>query len=236
MSWRAHGHSNASLISALASHGVIRSARVRDAMMQVDRAHFVGEDPYMDSPQPIGANVTISAPHMHAHALEELEAHLRPGSRFLDIGSGSGIMLAYAARMVVPGGKAVGVEHIDTLVEESKGNLRKDPQHASWLADGTIEVHVGDGFHGHPPAAPFDAIHVGAAAPSLPDALVAQLAPGGRMVIPVGHHGFQELMAVDKHQDGSVTQKGLVAVSFVPLTTKDKQLGGHGAGGIFGWR
>lgn len=110
----------------------------------------------------------------------------------------------------------------------STANLRKNPTHAAFLEDGTITVSVGDGHAGLPGAGPFDAIHVGAAAAEIPKALVDQLAPGGRMIVPVGKWA-QDLVQVDKKADGSIVKKALLAVQYVPLTTREKQEGrSHG--------
>jgi protein-L-isoaspartate(D-aspartate) O-methyltransferase len=163
---------------------------------------------------------------MHAHALEALEPCLVPGARVLDVGSGSGYLLAASARLVAGGGRGrvVGVDHIPALVDWSRENLRKNPETAAWLDSGVISVRVGDGYAGAPDAAPFDAIHVGAAAPTIPPALVEQLAPGGRMVIPVGTY-MQEFTEVDKDASGHVTTRRLVGVQFVPLTSRSEQEG-----------
>jgi protein-L-isoaspartate(D-aspartate) O-methyltransferase len=172
--------------------------------------------------QPIGHGATISAPHMHAHALEELQDKLVPGARFLDVGSGTGVLLAAAARLVSPGGKVFGVEHIPELVEMSRGNLQKDPQTAAWLADNTINVEVGDGYVGLPQHGPFDAIHVGAAPETVPQALLDQLALGGKLVLPVGRV-MQEFTAIEKDAVGKLSRRTICGVSYVPLTSREKQ-------------
>lgn len=119
MAWRSHGKSNAELIRNLRSkyrfffrlcslitnyafsgNGIIKSARVEEAMSHVDRGNYSPRNPYMDAPQGIGYGVTISAPHMHAHALELLKEQLVPGERALDVGSGSGYLTACMALML----------------------------------------------------------------------------------------------------------------------------------------
>ncbi|THH12822.1 hypothetical protein EW146_g7334 [Bondarzewia mesenterica] len=195
-------------------------------MRQVDRGNYVlsKSEAYLDSPQSIEYGATISAPHMHAHAAEILLPFLRPGARVLDIGSGSGYLSAVFHHLVSSEqqkGKVVGIEHIPQLVEWSIKNLGKDGlQHA--LDDNEIVMLAGDGRLGYPDGGPYDAIHVGAAAPVLPQLLVDQLTRPGRMFIPVGEY-MQDVVQVDKHEDGRITSKRLFGVMYVPLTDREKQ-------------
>lgn len=218
MAWRSHGRSNAELVEKLCSHKIIRSQRVRDAMLAVDRAEFVLPSDaavgYMDTPQPIGHGATISAPHMHASCAELLQDVLRPGARVLDVGSGSGYLAVVLAQMVAPGGKVFGVDYIPELVAFSKRNVQKS--HSGLLNDGALELIVGDGWRGYAPGAPYDAIHVGAAAATVPQALLDQLRPGGKLVLPVGKWA-QELELITKDEQGGLHRKSLMAVQYVPL-------------------
>ncbi|NWS06109.1 PIMT methyltransferase, partial [Motacilla alba] len=202
--------------------GIIKSQRVFDVLLATDRGHYIKYFPYMDSPQSIGYKATISAPHMHAHALELLKDQLVEGAKALDVGSGSGYLTACFARMTGPTGKAVGVEHIKELVHESIRNVQEDDP--ALLSSGRVKLVVGDGRQGYPEEAPYDAIHVGAAAATVPKELLKELKPGGRLIVPVGPEGAnQVLMQYDKTSDGHIVETQLMGVIYVPLTDKEKQ-------------
>lgn len=215
---------NNALVEYLKQYGVVRTDKVAEVMETIDRALFVPEGftPYIDSPMPIGYNATISAPHMHATCLELLKDHLQPGMHALDVGSGSGYLTACFAMMVGPEGRAVGIEHIPELVAASTENVERSAA-AALLKDGSLSLHVSDGRLGWPDVAPYDAIHVGAAAPEIPRPLLEQLKPGGRMVIPVGTYS-QDLQVIDKSSDGSISTRNDASVRYVPLTSRSAQL------------
>ncbi|XP_020702132.1 protein-L-isoaspartate O-methyltransferase 1-like isoform X1 [Dendrobium catenatum] len=216
---------NKRMVESLQRYGIIKSKKVSEVMEKIDRGLFVQSDTpaYVDSPMQIGYNATISAPHMHATCLELLKEHLQPGMRALDVGSGTGYLTACFAIMVGSQGCAVGVEHIPELASFSIENIKKSS--ASSLFEGSLWVHVTDGRLGWAELAPYDAIHVGAAAPEIPNALIEQLKPGGRMVIPVGTI-LQDLKVIDKKLDGSLSIRTETSVRYVPLTSKDAQLRG----------
>ncbi|KAK1289857.1 Protein-L-isoaspartate O-methyltransferase [Acorus calamus] len=215
---------NKALVEHLQHYGVIKSRKVTEVMEKIDRGLFVpeGNPAYVDSPMQIGYNATISAPHMHGTCLELLEEHLKSGMHVLDVGSGTGYLTACFAMMVGPQGRAVGVEHIPELVASSIENLKKSAA-APLLKEGSLSVHVADGRLGWSELAPYDAIHVGAAAPEIPQPLIEQLKPGGRMVIPVGNI-FQDLQVVNKKADGSISVRSETSVRYVPLTSRASQL------------
>jgi len=167
---------------------------------------------------------------MHAHAAENLLPFLRPGARVLDVGSGSGYTVSIFHHLVSPpahdgapvqGGHVVGIDHIQELVDWSKGNLVKDGLERE-LEGGKVKLVCGDGRKGYAQDGPYDAIHVGAAAPRLPQELVDQLARPGRMFIPVGQ-GSQAVYQIDKDSDGRVTEKKLFGVIYIPLTDRENQ-------------
>jgi protein-L-isoaspartate(D-aspartate) O-methyltransferase len=186
----------------------IRDARVLEAMRRVPRHRFMppGEQAaaYTDQPRPIGARQTISQPFIVAFMTEALA--LRSGEKVLEIGTGSGYQAAILAEM---GATVYTIEIIPELAERARRAL--DEQ-------GYRDVHarVGDGYRGWPEAAPFDAIIVTAAPDHVPQALVDQLAPDGRMVLPVGS-GFQELVLL-RRTPGGVERETLLPVRFVPMT------------------
>ncbi|KAI0806273.1 Pcmt1-prov protein [Irpex lacteus] len=228
MAWRCTGATNAELIANMAKHGIFHSERVATAMSKVDRANYVLDKAhaYEDSPQFIGYDATISAPHMHAHASEHLLPYLKHGAKVLDVGSGSGYLSAVLHHLVESPsgaeGKVIGIEHIPELVDFAIGNLKKDGLSQA-LEESRIIMIAGDGRKGYPQEAPYDAIHVGAAAPTLPEPLVDQLASPGRMFIPVGTDS-QVILQVDKDEQGNVTKKELMDVMYVPLTDRKKHL------------
>mmetsp|Transcript_102465 Transcript_102465/g.330600 ORF Transcript_102465/g.330600 Transcript_102465/m.330600 type:complete len:237 (+) Transcript_102465:56-766(+) len=226
MAWRCSATTNTALVDNLVQAGLCRSCRVEAALRALDRACYVRDKAraYKDSPQPIGHGVTISAPHMHVFCLELLEPYLRPGMRVLDCGSGSGYLTAAMMAMVTEGGSrgaAFGIEYIEQLVPWSISNVRKDGKER-WLADPErFQLKAGDGSKGWAGKGPFNAIHVGAAAPQIPRPLVEQLARPGRMVIPIGqHYEPQVLTVVDKASDGSVTTRSQMGVQYVPFYMK----------------
>lgn len=223
MAWRSRGLTNADLIRQLQDHGIIKSERVAQALMATDRKHYVASnlEPYYDAPQRIGHGATISAPHMHAYALELLEPNLKSDSKVLDVGSGSGYLTACFARYIHQKenatGFVVGIEHHPKLVELGRANIKADDE--SLIDTKKVILVEGDGRQGYKEHAPYDCIHVGAAAPSTPQELINQLKPGGRMIVPVGPDGgTQYLEQYDKDSDGKVEKTRLMGVMYVPLT------------------
>jgi protein-L-isoaspartate(D-aspartate) O-methyltransferase len=186
----------------------IADERVLTAMERVPRELFVREEDwdraYDDAPLSIGHDQTISQPYMVALICEVAE--VRQGDRVLDIGTGSGYQAAVLAEL---GAEVHTVERIPELAACARANLKA----AGY--DG-VDVHVGDGSLGLPEVAPFAAIVVAAAAPDLPTALYEQLAPRGRLVVPVGGPEGQRLQVVVRSPEGPAVARS-VPCRFVPL-------------------
>jgi len=217
--WRTRANSNEDLIRGLKRNNILKSKRVEQALLQVDRGNYAGEtdSAYFDEPVPIGYRQTISAPHMHVMALQKLEDVIPEGAKVLDVGSGSGYLTACFGVLVGTSGKVVGIERLQKISDFGRGNMeRSNPE----LKD-RVHFVQGDGWKGYPSEAPFDAIHVGAAAETMPEDLVKQLKNGGRMIIPIGIQD-QVLYQVDKAKDGSISMKRLLDVMYVPLVKGDR--------------
>jgi protein-L-isoaspartate(D-aspartate) O-methyltransferase len=186
------------------------SPAVRKALAKVERHRLVppGEvsRAYRNHPLPIGSGQTISQPYIVALSTDLLGA--KPGDVVLEVGTGSGYQAAVLAEIVA---RVYSIEIVPALGNEARKRLEE-------LGYGNIEVRIGDGYAGWPDKAPFDGILVTAAAPRVPQALVDQLKPGGRLVIPVGGSGeTQYLKLLTKRADGGVDEKRVLPVRFVPL-------------------
>ena len=186
------------------------SPRVRAALGKVERHRLVPPEQrslaYRNHPLPIGQGQTISQPYIVALSTDLLA--LEPQHAVLEVGTGSGYQAAVLAEIVE---KVYSIEIIDPLAIAAKKALQE-------LQYKNVEIRIGDGYQGWPEKAPFDAILVTAAAPRVPEALVAQLKPGGRMVIPVGASSdVQDLLLITKRADGTVERKAVLPVRFVPL-------------------
>ncbi len=189
----------------------IEDPLVLNAMREVPRHLFVprsiAKHAYEDRALPIGDGQTISQPYIVAVMTEALQ--LTPDARVLEIGTGSGYQAAVIAEIT---------EHVWTIeivqaLGDRAGRLLDE------LGYGTVECRIGDGYHGWPEEAPFDAIIVTAAPGFIPPDLIEQLAPDGRLVVPVGEqYETQRLLRITKGENGEVKQEYLGAVQFVPMT------------------
>lgn len=195
----------------LAGRGV-KDARVLAAMGRVERHRFVppdvAESAYEDRPLPIGHGQTISQPYIVAFMTEAVRP--RESDRALEVGTGCGYQTAILAELVA---WVDSLEIICPLADEARMKLAA--QHYT-----NFEVSCRDGWAGKPEGAPYDIILVAAAPSVVPSALVEQLAPGGRMIVPVGPQtpAGQELTLIEKDDEGRLASARLLAVRFVPMT------------------
>ena len=187
--------------------------KVIAVMGEVPRHLFVPDSvrsrAYADSPLPIGHDQTISQPFIVALMTDLLD--VGPGHTVLEIGTGSGYQAAVLARLA---GRVYTIEIVEPLAVQAAERLKR-------LGYPNVTVRAGDGYAGWPEHAPFDRIMVTAGATHTPPALVEQLKPGGRMIIPVGASRWtQKLVLVEKSAAGKVSTRPLIGVAFVPLVEK----------------
>jgi protein-L-isoaspartate(D-aspartate) O-methyltransferase len=187
----------------------IRDQRILDAFQQVPRHLFIDRamwpKAYGDHPLPIGAQQTISQPYIVAKMLQELELH--PEHKVLEIGTGSGYQTAILARLVR---QVFSIERIAELARGAQTALAE-------LGVLNTTVKVFDGTYGWSEMAPFDRIIVSAAAPLVPEPLTAQLAPRGRLLVPVGDTASQTLKLVTRTESGALMEEELDGCVFVKL-------------------
>lgn len=186
------------------------SAAVKEAMRQVPREAFVPADmahaAYDNRPLPIGEGQTISQPFIVALMTDCLE--LAPTKRVLEVGTGCGYQTAVLAETVR---EVYSIEAIEALATAAEARLQR-------MGYDNVRLRVGNGREGWPEAAPFDGILVTAGAEDVPPKLLEQLAPGGRMVVPVGEGaGGQDLLLIRKNEAGELSREAILPVAFVPL-------------------
>jgi len=185
--------------------------RVMRAMKKVPRHEFLPPDlrycAYDNGPAPIGSGQTISQPYIVALMSDLLDT--KPADIILEIGTGSGYQAAVLCQLVQ---QVYSVEIIEDLATMARKRLNK-------LGYNNVEVRNDDGYFGWPEHAPYDGVIVTAAAPHIPQSLIDQLRTGARLVIPVGFpYSYQELMVVEKRENGEIETQRVLGVSFVPLT------------------
>jgi protein-L-isoaspartate(D-aspartate) O-methyltransferase len=199
----------AELVDHLVQRGALESDRIRDAFRTVSRDAFVPDEhhdaAYSDTPLPIGADQTISAPHMVAHMTELLTP--QPDDRVLEIGAGSGYQAAILAELA---DTVITIEIVEELAVQARKRL-EDYRN--------VTVVNGDGSTGYEPEAPYDRILYTAAAPAIPDQVFDQLAEGGTLVAPVG--GTHQNLHVYTRDGNDISQETYYGVRFVPLTGEE---------------
>lgn len=197
------------LVERLDRQGRIERDSTRDALLAVPRHEFVPEgqrrQAYADRPLSIGEGQTISAPHMVA-VMTDLLA-LDAGDRVLEIGTGCGYHAAVTAEVVGPD-NVKSVEYHDSLAETARERFAR--------LGYAVDVRVGDGHDGWADHAPYDAAYLTCASPELPDSVVEQVRPGGRLVAPLGRHR-QTLVRATKRADGRLDREEHGGVRFVPM-------------------
>jgi protein-L-isoaspartate(D-aspartate) O-methyltransferase len=189
----------------------VLDASVIAAMAKVPRHEFVPEElrpmAYLNQPLPIGHNQTISQPYIVAIMTDLLG--VAAGGRVLEVGTGSGYQAAVLGELC---DQVYSIEIIEPLGLETQALLEQ-------LGYTNVHVKIGDGYAGWPEHAPFDGIIVTAAAPEVPQPLIDQLKPGGRMIIPVtARFGAQKLLLIEKDNNGDISREDILPVRFVPLT------------------
>ncbi|HZA49419.1 MAG TPA: protein-L-isoaspartate(D-aspartate) O-methyltransferase [Myxococcaceae bacterium] len=193
----------------------VTDARVLHVMDKVRRADFLPPEQkareFQDRPLPIGHEQTTSQPSLIALMIQAMR--LQPGCRVLEVGTGSGYQTALLAELCR---EVYSIEIIAPLAERSSSVLTA-------LGYRNARVKAGDGYLGWPERAPFDGIVVGAGAPRVPQPLVDQLAPGAKLVIPVGRGREMHLLIVTKKPDGSTNTERSFPVAFVPLTGENAE-------------
>ena len=194
---------------ALRRRGISNQAVLR-AMDEVPREYFVdaeyADNAYADQALPIACGQTISQPYVVAYMTEQLE--VEPQHRVLEVGTGSGYQAAILSRLAR---EVVSIERFRTLADAARDRIRT-------LGYSNITILIGDGAAGMTHTAPFDRIIVTAAAEDVPEPLLALLAEGGKMVLPIGpRSGSQRLVKITKQPNGELVRENLVAVRFVPL-------------------
>lgn len=197
------------MVKLLKDYG-IRDRRVLDAFLTIPRHLFMPEEEnersYRDQAVPIGCGQTISQPYVVALMLELL--NLNAQDKILEIGSGSGFVTALLSLLVK---KVVGIELEEELATRSKKVLSK-------LNIDNVDIICKDGHSGHSARAPYDAIILSAAPESLPEGLLSQLKPQGKLILPVGK--FDQLLVIYEQKDGEWKGKVITDVHFVPLRKK----------------
>src|SRR3989338_1099360 len=204
----------------LEREGVLKSTRLIEAWEKIKREDFITKqfrgEAALNAPLPIGYGQTISQPFTVAFMLELLS--VEEGNKVLDVGSGSGWQTAILSELVGKDGRVYALERIPELKEFGEQNVSK----YNFIKSGRTKFFIKNGWEGLPEHAPFDRIIVAAAADEIPKELLNELAPGGRLVLPVGGEMGQGIVIIVKDSEGEVSEKRFPGFVFVPFVKKDK--------------
>lgn len=212
------------LIHSLKKKNGLATPAIEMAFREIDRAWFCPENPYFDAAIGISHGMCISTPHMHSWGLELCRDHLSNAKAILDLGSGTGYLTAMFSTLA-PHAEVVGIEHFEDFVTKSQDVIST---HLSVDLANRITLLTGDAEQGFSDKAPYSIIYVGFMCEKIPQTLIDQLAPGGRLIIPVGNGncGFDSrlvggrLYVVDKLMDETIVETPLFSCSFVPSFSK----------------
>ena len=208
--------SQSQLVNYLRHHSYLQDPRVVHAMLSVDRGNYSPGNAYADSPRHLGPEATISAPHMHAKVLELLRCQLVEGASCLEVGSGSGYLLACMKLMVGQSGKVVGVEINKQLATQSVENIKRDQP--GTIARGGLHIYSYNGMKRCLWYASFNVIHVGAALDRDPRTLLDQLKVDGLLVCPLKFsNGVQKIVVYCKVSDTEISKYELDEVRYVSI-------------------
>ena len=218
-------NTNDELVDHLYNKHIINSEKVVDIMKEINRKDFIPSMALINSPQPLKLNQTISAPHIHGKALETLIQSCVPGNRVLDIGCGSGYLLACFCKLLEvnknPASKVVAIDIYSELVDLTINNMKKYNEYLPHHLGGTnqynnVEIFCGNGWKGHRKHSKYDVIHVGAAPEHVPEQLLKQLNNNGIMIIPLGN----SYKIIKKNRKGKIFDSHSLNVRVVPLIEK----------------
>ena len=220
-------NTNNELVDHLYNNHIINNEKVVAIMKHINRNYFLGRptNTLINSPQPLILNQTISAPHIHGKALETVIHSCVPGNRVLDVGCGSGYLVACFCKLLEvntnPLSKVVAIDIYSGLVDLTIKNMKKYNEYLPAHLGGTnpynnVEIFCGNGWLGHSKHAKYDVIHVGAAPEHVPKKLLSQLNNNGIMIIPVGN----SYKIIKKNRNGKVFDSHSLNVRFVPLIEK----------------
>ncbi len=200
------------LVDSLIRKGYVESDTVEKAMREVPRHKFVPKRvrsrAYIDSPQPIGEGQTISAPHMVAMMVENLD--IKEGQKVLEIGGGMGYHAAVIAEIIGEEGRVYSIEYVPSLAKSAQKRVKK-------ACYNNVKIVRGDGSSGYEKGAPYNRISVACGAPSIPSPLIDQLVLKGKILIPIGSKFFQKLIKATKKKENEIEKENLGGVRFVPL-------------------